>query len=142
MSDKKNEAKDIGGVFVAPEVIVMYISGAVTETPGVADLAGNISDTITKKILGNESKFKGIKIDGGEFGYTIDIYLIVNYGERIPDVAWNVQKNVKAALDSVMDITIENINIHVQGIRKESDEAGDGAQGIGPAKAKSGDDGE
>jgi uncharacterized alkaline shock family protein YloU len=50
MSDKKNESGDIGGVFVAPEVIVMYISGAVTETPGVADLAGNISDTITKKI--------------------------------------------------------------------------------------------
>jgi uncharacterized alkaline shock family protein YloU len=123
MSDKKSEAGDIGGVFVAPEVIVMYISGAVTETPGVSELAGNISDTITKKILGNESKFKGIKIDGGEHGYTIDIYIIVNYGERIPDVAWNVQKNVKAALDGVMDIIIENINIHVQGVRKDSDES-------------------
>jgi uncharacterized alkaline shock family protein YloU len=142
MSDKKNEAGDIGGVFVAPEVIVMYISGAVTETPGVAELAGNISDTITKKILGNESKFKGIKIDGGEFGYTIDIYIIVNYGERIPDVAWNVQKNVKAALDGVMDIIVENINIHVQGVRKESDAAGGTAPDAGAATGKSEDDDE
>jgi uncharacterized alkaline shock family protein YloU len=126
MSDKggRNDRDDIGGVFVSPEVIVMYISGAVNETEGVAELAGNISDTITKKILGNESKFKGIKIDGGENGYTIDIYIIVKYGERIPDVAWNVQKNVKAALDSVMDIVVENINIHVQGVRK--DDAADG----------------
>jgi uncharacterized alkaline shock family protein YloU len=121
MSDN-NDRGDIGGVFVSPEVIVTYISGAVTETPGVADLAGNISDTITKKILGNESKFKGIKIDGGENGYTIDIYVIVRFGERIPDVAWNVQKNVKAALDGVMDIVIENINIHVQGVRRDDGE--------------------
>ncbi|MDR2162341.1 MAG: Asp23/Gls24 family envelope stress response protein [Clostridiales Family XIII bacterium] len=117
-----NEKSDIGGVFVAPEVIVTYISSAVTDTQGVADLAGNISDTITKKILGNESKFKGIKIDGGENGYTVDIYIIVKYGERIPDVAWNVQKNVKASLDGVMDIAVENINIHVQGVRKEDTE--------------------
>jgi uncharacterized alkaline shock family protein YloU len=142
MSDKKNESGDIGGVFVAPEVIVTYISGAVTETPGVAALAGNISDTITKKILGNESKFKGIKIDGGEFGYTIDIFIIVNYGERIPDVAWNVQKNVKASLDGVMDIIVENINIHVQGVRKESDEAGGNAPDPGAAQGKSEGDGE
>jgi uncharacterized alkaline shock family protein YloU len=121
MSDN-NDKGDIGGVFVSPEVIVTYISGAVTETPGVAELAGNISDTITKKILGNESKFKGIKIDGGENGYTIDIYVIVRFGERIPDVAWNVQKNVKAALDGVMDIVIENINIHVQGVRRDDGE--------------------
>ncbi|MDR1495885.1 MAG: Asp23/Gls24 family envelope stress response protein [Clostridiales Family XIII bacterium] len=120
---EQNDRRDIGGVLVAPEVIVTYISGAVTETPGVAELAGNISDTITKKILGNESKFKGIKIDGGENGYTIDIYIVVKYGERIPDIAWNVQKNVKAALDGVMDIIIENINIHVQGVRKDSDES-------------------
>jgi uncharacterized alkaline shock family protein YloU len=133
MSDRneKSDRNDIGGIFVSPEVIVVYISGAVTETPGVAELAGNISDTITKKILGNESKFKGIKIDGGENGYTIDIYLIVKYGERIPDVAWNVQKNVKAALDGVMDIAIENINVHVQGVRRDSDETG----GAPPANA-------
>jgi len=116
-----SENRDIGGVFVSPDVIVTYISQAVMETPGVAELAGNISDTITKKILGKESEFKGIKIDGGENGYTIDIFIVVNFGERIPDVAWNVQKNVKSSLDNVMDITVENINIHVQGVTKEDD---------------------
>jgi uncharacterized alkaline shock family protein YloU len=135
-SNDRNDKGDIGGVFVSPDVIVTYISGAVTETPGVAELAGNISDTITKKILGNESKFKGIKIDGGENGYTMDIYIIVKYGERIPDVAWNVQKNVKAALDGVMDIIVENINIHVQGVRRESDEAGSAAPETGEKDGK------
>jgi uncharacterized alkaline shock family protein YloU len=55
----------------------------------------------------------------------------VRYGERIPDVAWNVQQNVKNALEGVMDIAIENINIHVQGVRRDDGEderpaAGDG----------------
>jgi uncharacterized alkaline shock family protein YloU len=123
MSEKDN--KDIGGIFVSPDVIVTYVSGAVTGTSGVADLAGGFSDTISKNILGKESKFKGIKIDGTDSGYTIDIYIIVRYGERIPDVAWNVQQNVKNALEGVMDIAIENVNIHVQGVRKDdvSDES-------------------
>jgi uncharacterized alkaline shock family protein YloU len=135
-----SENKDIGGVFVSPDVIVTYISQAVAETPGVAELAGNISDTITKKILGKENEFKGIKIDGGENGYTVDIYIIVYFGERIPDVAWNVQKNVKASLDNVMDITVENINIHVQGVTKE--ESGTAAlsiEGNRPADTAEGD---
>jgi uncharacterized alkaline shock family protein YloU len=122
-NDNIDGKKDIGGIFVSPDVIVAYISQAVAETPGVAELAGNISDTITKKILGKESDFKGIKIDAGENGYTIDVYIIVYYGERIPDVAWNVQQNVKSSLDNVMDITLENINIHVQGVEKSSDGA-------------------
>jgi uncharacterized alkaline shock family protein YloU len=128
MTDNTNtEKQDIGGVFVSPDVIVTYISQAVTETPGVAELAGNISDTISKKVFGKESEFKGIKIDGGENGYTIDIFIVVNYGERIPDVAWNVQQNVKSALDSVMDIAVENINIHVQGVRRDGDAGEAGA---------------
>jgi uncharacterized alkaline shock family protein YloU len=137
----ENERKDIGGVFVSPDVIVSYISQAVTDTPGVSDLAGNISDTITKKILGNESKFKGIKIDGSENGYTIDIFIIVDYGERIPDVAWNVQKNVKNALVGVMEIVIENINIHVQGVSRSGESAADaGADGgIAPDNADGGE---
>jgi uncharacterized alkaline shock family protein YloU len=131
MSDS-TQKPDIGGVFVSPDVIVTYISQAVTETPGVAELAGNISDTISKKVFGKESEFKGIKIDGGENGYTIDIFIVVNYGERIPDVAWNVQQNVKSSLDSVMDIAVENINIHVQGVRRDGD-PGDDSGGDNPA---------
>ncbi|MDR0519322.1 MAG: Asp23/Gls24 family envelope stress response protein [Clostridiales Family XIII bacterium] len=138
-NDSKNNdnKKDIGGVFVSPDVIVAYISQAVAETSGVAELAGNISDTITKKILGKESDFKGIKIDAGENGYTIDIHIIVYYGERIPDVAWNVQQNVKSSLSNVMDITLENINIHVQGVTKNAGAAATADAAAADAKGES-----
>jgi uncharacterized alkaline shock family protein YloU len=119
MADKNT--KELGTVKIANDVIVAYVCDAVLNTPGVIDFSGGLSDTISQTILGKESKYKGLKIDESEGVYNIDIYVIVGYGVRIPDIAWNIQKNVKSKLEDVMEIEISNVNIHVQGVQKNDD---------------------
>ena len=48
--------------------------------------------------------------------FEVDIYLIIKFGYKIPDIAWNVQENVKKLLDKDNITNIEHINIHVQGV--------------------------
>ena len=108
----------LGSLKIAPDVIVAYVTEAVLNTPGVFDFSGNFGDTLSKNLLGIESKFKGIKIDDNEKGCFIDLYVIVDYGIKIPEVAWNIQKNVKNCLEDVMDLNVEDINIHIQGVNK------------------------
>lgn len=111
--NEKNDST-IGKVRIATEVLTAYISNATLSTDGVAGFSGNLGDAISQTIRGKQSPSKGIKITEGEKGYTIDLYVILAYGTRIPDVAWNIQKSVKLRLEDVMAIDIEGVNIHVQ----------------------------
>jgi uncharacterized alkaline shock family protein YloU len=94
------------------------VTDATLGTDGVYEFSGNLGDTLSRNFLGKESRYKGVKIDDNEKGYCIDLYVIVEYGIKIPEVAWNIQRNVKSRLEEVMDIEIENINIHVQGVHR------------------------
>ena len=59
---------------------------------------------------------KGIKITQIEDGISIDLYIVVDYGFKIPEVAWNLQNKVKDDIEHSFEIIIKGINIHVQGV--------------------------
>lgn len=59
---------------------------------------------------------KGIKISQVEDGIVIDLYIAVDYGVKIPEVAWNLQERVKKDIESSFDLIVKTVNIHVQGV--------------------------
>ncbi len=54
--------------------------------------------------------------------FDVDIYLIVKFGFKIPEVAWDVQENVKKALLAEDIKNVAQINIHIQGVSFEGEE--------------------
>lgn len=75
-----------------------------------------------KTILGKESLSKGIKINQSEEGVSLDVYVIVDYGVKIPVVAWDIQTNVKNELETMTDRPVLAVNIHVQGVQENDTE--------------------
>ncbi|MFV0516799.1 MAG: Asp23/Gls24 family envelope stress response protein [Aminipila sp.] len=106
----------LGAVKISDDVIAICAVNAALSTKGVAGLSGGLTDTISRNLLGKEPIKKGIKLSKENEEVSIDIYVIVNYGVKIPEVAWNVQKNVKKELSNIVDIPVKAINIHVQGV--------------------------
>ena len=52
----------------------------------------------------------------GEKETAVDLYMIVKYGARIPDVAIAVQENVKKAIENMTGLSVVEVNVHVQGV--------------------------
>jgi len=50
---------------------------------------------------------------------SMDIFIIVKYGQRIPDLAWDVQEKVKANLERYTGYVVKAVNVNVQGIYLE-----------------------
>ena len=99
------------------ETITSLVCDTVLNVNGIHTLGANMSAAaITKNLLSRENKARGVHLLSDEDGWTIDIYVIVTYGTKIPETAWNVQKSVSESLKSVSDIKIKEINIHVQGV--------------------------
>lgn len=96
---------------IANDVVASIAGVAVSEVSGVYGMAGGITEIFGKKGLA-----KGIKVEVGEKETKIDVNIIVEYGVRIPDVAFEIQNRVKKAVETMTGLNVSNVNIHIQGI--------------------------
>ena len=85
--------------------------------PALRGIAGGIAE-----MLGRRNFAKGVKVEVGEKEAAVDLYIIVKYGVRIPDVALAVQENVKQAIETMTGLSVVEVNIHVQGVGFPEDE--------------------
>lgn len=104
-----------GSVRITDEVVSMIAGLAAAEVEGVNSLSGGIAGGIAEA-LGRKNISKGVRVKIGEEEAAIDLYLIVNYGYRIPDVTWNVQENVNKAVQKMTGLRVTHVNVHVQGV--------------------------
>ncbi|MEG1584258.1 MAG: Asp23/Gls24 family envelope stress response protein [Anaerovorax sp.] len=106
----------LGILKISDEVIARYVTKATLFIEGISALSGGLTDSLSKNILGKELPHKGVKIAQSEEGIVIDIYVIVNYGFKIPQVAWDIQESVKKEVELMTESTVKAVNIHVQGV--------------------------
>jgi uncharacterized alkaline shock family protein YloU len=117
-----NQDEKIGLVKISDDVIAICVVNAVLKTNGVSDFSPVFADNFSKNIFGKDPIFKGIKVAQGEHGITVDIYVIVEYGVKIPAVAWDIQENVKKEIVDMTEATVKAVNIHVQGVCMKDEE--------------------
>ena len=61
---------------------------------------------------------KGIKIERASGGIVINVNINVEYGQRIPEVAFDTQENVKKAVSGVTELKINKVNVNIQGVEE------------------------
>ena len=105
---------------IADDVIAVIAGAAASEVPGVASMAGGFAGGISEVFSGKKNFAKGIKVEAGEKETRIDVNIIVEYGVRIPDVAFEIQNRVKKAVESMTGRKVLDVNVHVKGVNTES----------------------
>jgi uncharacterized alkaline shock family protein YloU len=116
----QQSSEDYGKVTFADEVVAIIAGLAAMEIEGVAAMSGGIAGGIVEK-LGRKNLAKGVKVEVGEKEAAIDLFIIVDYGIRIPELAWNVQENVKKAVENMTGLNVIEVNIHIQGVNFEKE---------------------
>ena len=107
---KSNEIK------IADDVVAVIAGVAVSEVPGVSSMSGSFAGGITEVLSGKKNLAKGIKVEIGEKEAKIDVNIIVEYGTRIPDVAFEIQNRVKKAVETMTGLKVTEVNVNVQGV--------------------------
>lgn len=106
---------DTGKIRITDDVVAVIAGIAATEVEGVAGMSGGIVGDVAE-ILGRKNLTKGVKVEVGQIEAAMDLYVIIEYGYRIPEVAWNIQEKVKDAVESMTGLRVVEVNIHVQGV--------------------------
>lgn len=107
-------------VVISEDVVSVIAGVAVSEVPGVVDTAGGFAGGISEVLSGKKKLSKGIKVEVGEKETKIDVNIIVEYGTRIPDVAFEIQNRVKKSVKEMTGLEVLEVNVHVQGVSTDN----------------------
>ncbi|NLW45908.1 MAG: Asp23/Gls24 family envelope stress response protein [Firmicutes bacterium] len=115
------ENYDSGTIRIASEVVKIIAGLAASEVKGVAGMSGGMVDGFTE-LLKKKSLAKGVKVEVGEKQCAIDLFLVIEYGTKIPEIAYQVQENVKKAVESMTGLDVVEVNVHIQGVEIRNEE--------------------
>ena len=102
--------KDEESINISDEVVAQIAGKAAQDVKGVSGMSANgIGEMVGIKT-------KGIKVQVGAKDTVIDVSITVEYGTRIPDIAWEVQNKVKTEVETMTGLNVVAVNVHVQGV--------------------------
>ncbi len=111
-----------GSIRIANEVVRIIAGIAASEVKGIIGMSGGVVDGFAE-LLKKKNLAKGVKVEVGEKQAAVDLFVIVEYGSKIPEIAYQVQENVKRAIESMTGLEVVEVNVHIQGVEFKSDES-------------------
>lgn len=105
------------GLEISEEVVAVIAGVAVSDVQGVAGMAKGFAGGITEALSGKKNLAKGIKVEVAGKETKIDVNIIVEYGSRIPDVAFEIQSRIKKSVKEMTGLDVVAVNVHVQGVQ-------------------------
>ena len=112
---KDSAEETAGGLVISDAVIAAIALNAAKEAEGVAGFAAAKPD-VKNLLAPQDSPLKSVRVETGDNGVTLHIYLIVREGVKIPQITAQVQKNVKSAVQSMTGKVVSKVNINIAGI--------------------------
>ena len=113
----KEMTNELGQINISDEVIGVIAGVAAMECYGLVGMANrNIQDGISE-LLKIEHLSRGVEVSVVDDLLTIDLYVIVEYGTNITEVAHNIIEKVKYTVERLVGVKIKAINVRVQGVR-------------------------
>lgn len=122
--DLEDDASDLfndsDSMMITDEAIAVMAGVAASEVRGVSGMSGGFAGGIAE-VFGRRNLSKGVKVITKNDTTTVDLFVIVKYGYRIPDLAYEIQETVKSTIENLSGIEVDSVNIHIQGIDYSED---------------------
>ena len=103
---------------ISDHVLCERVAQSALRFPGVIRLVEESAERTLDIISRDVTSSSGVRISRKEKETIVDIYVVVEYGTRIPKLAWELQKRVQNFIKSVTREVVEDINIHIEGVEK------------------------
>lgn len=117
-----SEEEDLGYIELADDVIAIVASLAALDVPGVVAMSTGFREGISN-FLGKKSLAKGVRVKVTGHSCRISVYVTVEYGCNIPEVAMKLQKKIKSSVDEMTEYTAEFVDVHIEGVRRREKSA-------------------
>ena len=117
--------EEIGDVQIADEVLSIVASLAAQEVEGVAGMNGGGGGGVwggfagdLSEFLGNKNVSKGVRVTVEGHVVSVEVYVNIEYGGCIPEIALEIQEKVREAIEDMTGYEVKIVDVHVQGVQR------------------------
>jgi uncharacterized alkaline shock family protein YloU len=113
------QSRQWGRIEVFPSAVGAIAAHAALGCYGISGMAARGLRDGVAELLHRENAARGVEVVEVEGGLGIDVFVIVQYGIRISEVAHNLQQSVKFEVERSVNVPVVKVNVNVQGVREE-----------------------
>jgi uncharacterized alkaline shock family protein YloU len=110
------EENYLGRIEISPNAIASLAGQAVLECYGVVGMANKNLGAGIAEVLTRGNFRRGIDVKLVERAIYIDLYVVIQYGTRISEVAHGIMNRVKFSVEKSLGLPVAQVNVHVQGL--------------------------
>ena len=114
---EENQPINGGVIHISEDVIAALARKTIQGIPNIK----TASKLSSKFGLGRKSGGIKVSVDQINGVLNIDAYVLIKYGQRIPDLAWDVQEKIKDNLERYTGYIVKAVNVNIQGIYSDSE---------------------
>lgn len=129
------ERTEIGEIQIAPEVIEVIAGLATVEVPGVAGMSGGFAGGFAE-LLGRKNLSKGVKVEVGQREGAVDVSVIIEYGNRLPEVVAAIQHNVKRSIENMTGLNVVEVNVQIHDVQFKNADKVEEPEVLGAGRVK------
>lgn len=121
VNEEEKQEETIGNIKISVDVVSTIAGIAASEIEGVSCMYSSFVNGFAQKLGAKKNLSKGVKVDMEADNVNIDLYIVVDYGVKIPELAWSIQENVKTNVEAMTGLNVAKVNIHIEGISFDTD---------------------
>ncbi|MCC2664588.1 MAG: Alkaline shock protein 23 [Geminicoccaceae bacterium] len=128
-------SSELGSTTIADAVVTKIASIAAREVRGVYDLGGGTARAIggvTRSIgvggIGVDERMQGVGVEVGEREAAVDLTVVVEYGESIPQLSKALRENITRRIEGMTGLQVTEVNISVNDLYFPGDETAEPAR--------------
>lgn len=104
-----------GNIAISTDVIATIAAIAAKSIDGVSGMVNSLSGGFAE-LLGKKNPSRGVKVAITGKEVKIDLFVVVEYGVKIPDVAWEIQGKAKNEVEAMTGLTVTAVNVNIEGV--------------------------
>ena len=112
-----------GELIIPNEVIAQIVGLTVLECYGVVGMAATSLSQGVARLLSRERITQGVGVRREGDRLAIDLYVVVEYGLNLAEVATSVRSRVKYTVEKLTGLEVDAVQIHVQGVKRTTHDA-------------------
>jgi uncharacterized alkaline shock family protein YloU len=112
----KHGSQRLGKIEVLPNAIHTIATQAVTECYGVVGIAARRLRNGKAVLLPPEQNNQGVQIRVVNDQIIVEVYVVLEYGLRMSEIAHNIMSSVKFAIEKMLGVPVAQVNVNIQGL--------------------------
>ena len=113
---EREQRTELGSIRIASEAIAQIVGHTAAECYGVVGMAGKG----LKRLLARDRLKQGIEVSSRGSGIGIDLYVVVEYGLNLAEVAATVRSRVAYEVERLTGLTVTAVEVHIQDVRRSA----------------------